>query len=208
VRDVRIVAALLVLVLVSPGAAFAGDAPSARVHYKRGRDHVNFGEYEAAIKEFQAGYAIEPQPLFLFNIAECFRAAGRDEQAVDYYNRYLEARPEAPDRAEVRRWIVKLSKRRPGTEAPAAAAAPASAVATPVAATPTAATPAMAPAAAPTATLDTAPRSRKGLWIGLGIGGAVVVAGAVVLAVLLTRPSRGGPPSGYDDWGRFGLDGR
>ena len=190
---------LLVLLVANPGAAQAreGDslAQAARAHFTRGRNYANANEYDAAIREFRSGFDAQPHPLFLFNIAQCARRGGHNELAAEYYTKYLAAEPNAPDRVEVKRWIAFLQKRPSGV-------APAPAV---VEAPPPVATVAPAPAPAPALTVVApAPevkRSRKPLWIALGVVGGVLVAGGLTVGLLLGLPSHAGPPAGYANLG-------
>ena len=113
--------------------------------------------------------------MFLYNIAQLHAWQGRPANALDYYERFVTAAPNAPERGEVDAKIRLLK----------AAMAP----------TPT---PVAQPAIelAPTTVAVTRPPKKKhtGLWIAIGvIGGAVVVAGVTLGVVLGTRSSS--PPT-------------
>jgi tetratricopeptide (TPR) repeat protein len=167
----RIIFAALLLT----SAVARADAPSgetvdvARQHYRLGLELYMKSRFDEAAIEFETGYRLQPQPLFLYNIAQSARRAGRVDKAIDYYQRYLAASPNAPERAEVERQLVELEQLRAASRPPQAA---------------TATTPAAAPA----------PRSRRGLWIGLGVGGAAVVVAAVATGLALGL-TRGAPSS-------------
>ncbi len=49
-----------------------------------------------------------PDPVFLFNIAQCHRKMGHDKEAVDFYKSYLRNAPNAPNRADVQKRIQEL----------------------------------------------------------------------------------------------------
>jgi hypothetical protein len=81
----------------------------AREHYKHAMAEYVLDHYDAAIKEFEAGFREEPDPAFLYNIAQAHRLANRPAEAITYYGKYLDLRPDAADRAEVEKQIAELS---------------------------------------------------------------------------------------------------
>ena len=64
--------------------------------------------YDDAVKEFQAAYVAFPNPLFLYNIGQAFRNAGKLEPAAAAYERYLAESPRAADREDVQTLIEQL----------------------------------------------------------------------------------------------------
>src|SRR5262249_55516124 len=62
-------------------------------HYKNAQRAHDAGEYELAIREYQAAYAINPLPLLLFDIGQVYRLIGNAEQAETYYRKYLALEP-------------------------------------------------------------------------------------------------------------------
>jgi tetratricopeptide (TPR) repeat protein len=82
----------------------------ARAHFEMGRAHFNLGEYEAAVREFEEGYRLRPQPLFLYNLGNAARRAGQKKKALEMFRRYLAERPDAPERREVLQRIDELQK--------------------------------------------------------------------------------------------------
>ncbi len=145
------------VVLMLAGSAAA---ETAREHYDAGRFHVQRGEYDDAIREFEASYQLKPLPLLLFNIGQVARSAGKLEKAVDAYQLYLRQRPDAPERQDVKRWIAEMRETiaaRKGATAPDAPGGAVGGAAAPApAAAPTSAAPAAGAPAAATATV-TAP---------------------------------------------------
>jgi hypothetical protein len=99
----------------------------AKTHYQLGRAHLERGEFADAIREFETGYKLKPLPLFIYNIAQVERVAGQTQKALEDYERYLNAEPRAPDRAEVERWIALLRQRLQEAPTPANPAPPATA---------------------------------------------------------------------------------
>ncbi len=85
----------LVAALTTSGIARAELAAGAKVRLDAGLGHYNAGRYEAAIAEFEAAYAIDPDPQLLFTWAQAERLANRCSAAVPRYRKYLESRPSA-----------------------------------------------------------------------------------------------------------------
>jgi tetratricopeptide (TPR) repeat protein len=64
-------------------------------HYGAAMAAYKSADYAQAIAEFEAAYAIDAQPLLIFNIAQAFRKAGQLDQALVKYREYLERDPSA-----------------------------------------------------------------------------------------------------------------
>ena len=58
--------------------------------------------YSEAGDALQRAYQREPQPIFLFNIGQTYRKAGRYAEAAAIYKRFIEAAPEHPLVSEAR----------------------------------------------------------------------------------------------------------
>ena len=212
----RLVAGVLCLLL--EGAAF-GQPPTAgtpaeleqrsRAHYKLGTVHLEMKEYDDAIREFQLGYDNKPVPLFLYNIGRVAALADHRSMAVEYYQKYLSEKPNAPERAEVLQRIRDLQHSLAAKPEKLPVETPAPPVEKPAeqaeTVTPPPEKPAeVAPAATVALALETAPPEKKShkTAIALGVlGGVVVVGGAIVLGVLLTRDS------GPNNWGTLTVNG-
>jgi len=177
-----------------------GSAPAAEASRQRSRDLYRKGMAEyvlehwtSAIRLFEAGFREQPEAAFLYNIAQAHRRAGRPADAVHYFRKYLDFKPNAADRREVEQAIAEqeeliaaasapappVERSPPATEAPSGPPA--------LRAVPPAALPAATASTAPTA--PTAARRRWPMWVGIGAGALVVVGGVVALAVAYTTPS-------------------
>jgi hypothetical protein len=75
---------------------------SAKEHFNQGTRHHELGHYQEALGEFEAAYMAVPDPVFLFNIAQCHRKMGHDKEAIGFYKSYLRTAPNAPNRATCR----------------------------------------------------------------------------------------------------------
>jgi len=93
-----------IALLVTSSSAFAekrGLGDSAAItdrvdtHLQRGIEFYAEKQYELAIVEFRAGFAIDPRAEFLFALAQAERLSGDCPTAIVYYNRFLETQPTA-----------------------------------------------------------------------------------------------------------------
>lgn len=89
-----------------------GDDPDAQfeARMEAGRTSYQRGDYETAITEFSAAFEIKQASASLYNIAKSYEKLARYEEAIDYYEQYLELAPNAPDRADVEETITRLRK--------------------------------------------------------------------------------------------------
>jgi tetratricopeptide (TPR) repeat protein len=117
--------------LVGPPTPTSPDAPApptdAEVerHATLGQRLLARGRAQEAIAEFRRGYELRADPRFLFDIAEGYRQLGLRDQALFFYQRYLSAAPEGPDREDAEEQIATLEKAaRPPPPPPAAKPAP------------------------------------------------------------------------------------
>jgi tetratricopeptide (TPR) repeat protein len=167
--------------------------PEAQRHFEAGMASFNLEEYDKAIAEWEAGYRLKPAPQFLYNIAQAYRVSRRPEKALAFYQKYLRLEPKAANRPEVERHIEvlkplveqqQLAAERPSTQ--------------PMSMRPGEPAPTAAPAARPEPAradvVASAPERKRPVykkpwfWAVVGVG-AVVVAGAVTLGVVLGTSS-------------------
>lgn len=86
--------AVLVCALASVARADAPVlAPDAQAHMTAGLESYDAGDYEAASRELEAAYAIDPKPVLLYAWAQAERRGGHCDRAVDLYHRYLATTP-------------------------------------------------------------------------------------------------------------------
>lgn len=157
--------AMLGLLLCAPWGALADEqAPAsqasdtrarARELFLKGKRHYLERDYEAAMAAFGAAAKLHASPLLDFNMARCLDELGRREAAIEHYEGYLTARPDAQNSAYVRERVAALkrageeeAKRDPYEDLELPSSAPASAPTAVPAATGRTATPPSAPARA------------------------------------------------------------
>ena len=80
---------VLVLLLVT-GVARADDSEA---HYDKGKQLYAAKDFVGAVAEFEAARAIDPQPRYVFNLAQAQRMAGRCADAVTSYEAFLATAP-------------------------------------------------------------------------------------------------------------------
>lgn len=94
----------------APVMAKVAPETEAKAHYGRGTSYYNLGRYAEALAEYEAAYLAVQDPPFLFNIAQCQRKMGHDQEALGAYRSYLRVAPNAPNRAEVHKRIAELER--------------------------------------------------------------------------------------------------
>lgn len=103
----------------SSPAPTATDRELARRYAQSGIDAQDAGDYDAAIDNYQKAYRVVANALLLFDMAQAYRLAGKDDLAIDYYRRYLAApEPEQSKVPEARLLLAELQARSPGSVRP------------------------------------------------------------------------------------------
>lgn len=196
---------------VPASAAQAVDVEARRL-YKLGAERFDARDFKSAASAFQNAYELSHRKELLYNIGVCHREVGELEPALDAFRQYLAfAGPDGTNSVAVRQQIADLERLVPARLEVHSRGAAAHLV---LDGTITGTTPFVTSVPAGTHTLvarDAGPedrlsltlaagerrlvevghKNRKPLWLGLGlgIGSAVVAAGIVTIAVLVTRPA-------------------
>jgi tetratricopeptide (TPR) repeat protein len=206
-RSRRLGIVLFVLALVATGPALAEPSTAARQreakraaqeHLTRGDDLFTHDRYAEARAEFQAAFDAFPSPKLQFNLGQCDRALGRDDDAVTHFQRFLdEATDVSPAlRAEAERYLAE-TRAHAAEVAPRDANVTAPVIVAPIPSPVTTALPSIAPpppvVAAPVVEVtrpDEAARPRRSLlsrwWFWTAVGVVAVATAASIF--LLTRP--------------------
>lgn len=101
--------ALAVLALSS--VANADVNPEARKYFEQGAVAYEEARYEDAIDLFLKAYAIDPQPVLVYNAAQGYERLGDVPNALRSYRDYLRLAPKAEDRATVETRVGNLERR-------------------------------------------------------------------------------------------------
>jgi hypothetical protein len=158
----------------------------ARDLYKRGMAAYVLEHFPDAISLFEQGFREEPEPAFLFNIAQCHRQLGDYKMASFFFGRFIDnSSTESPVVAQARELLEDMNRRQADAER-AAAEKPKSDA--PVATTlePTALKEPLLPPPPPP--VEETPVYKKGWFWGVVGGAVVVVAGGITAGVLLSQP--------------------
>jgi len=99
-------------------------------------------DYPRALAGFRRAQELSPHPATLYNVARAEEQVGHGDAAIEAYEAYLRAAPQAPDADEVRRTIASLRASREPAVTPPVVTPP---VVTPPVVTPPVVTPAVVP---------------------------------------------------------------
>ena len=78
------------------------DKAVARSHYETGTRLYEIREYDKALVEYKSAYLAQPDPAFLFNIGQCYRKLGQNQEALNFFQEYLKkASVDASSRSQV-----------------------------------------------------------------------------------------------------------
>jgi tetratricopeptide (TPR) repeat protein len=102
--------AVLTVVLLASSAFAQPKKLEAESAYKRGQALYMKDDYEGAAKQFKAAYDLDPDPVYLFNIAQAMRLANKCADASAYYKRFLVEAKKAPNEEVVKQYIVEVDE--------------------------------------------------------------------------------------------------
>lgn len=92
----------------TPKPPTAADKQQAAAHYDAARSAYSFGNYDVAIREYQAAFDLTGAPEYVFNIAQTQRAKGDKAAALAAYRRYVELDPAGAGVESARSHIASL----------------------------------------------------------------------------------------------------
>jgi tetratricopeptide (TPR) repeat protein len=104
-----------------PPAAAPKDAPAAKTTpektraaelFKKSADAYLHGDFATAISLLDEAYALDPQPVLVYNMARAHEGLGHLDEAINYYERYLNEDPSSPDRGAIEQRLSTLQKQR------------------------------------------------------------------------------------------------
>jgi len=103
--------ALALLVVATPAAA---DAPSQSDHdlalalFKHSDEAYKRGDFRGAVSDLEKAYSLEAEPILLYNLGRAYEGLGDTKNAIDAYDRYLKAKPDADDRGAIEARLTTL----------------------------------------------------------------------------------------------------
>jgi len=101
---------VIAAVVIGLGASAAMAQPAsekarAQGLYGEGQERYAAGEYLPAAAKFEAAYALDTDPVYLFNVAQAYRLGNSCAKAVTYYRRFLEEVPNPPNLENVKQYL-------------------------------------------------------------------------------------------------------
>lgn len=69
------------------------------------------GDYDGAIRAFSSAYTLRARPVLLFNIAQAHRRAGREADALPFYELFVRQEPQSPYKSEAEAYIGHIRGR-------------------------------------------------------------------------------------------------
>lgn len=97
-----------------PGAAWADPAPAtdkkqvAKQYVKAGDAAQKAGDFDTAIELYEKAYQLVPHPVLIFDIAQALRHAGRLDEALRQYKRFVAIVPSGEDAETARDFIAEI----------------------------------------------------------------------------------------------------
>lgn len=85
---------------------------TAKQYVNAGLAAQDSGDYDTALTLYTKAHQLVPHPVLLFNMAQAHRLAGRVDQALDMYRRYLTADPSGPQAQPARELIAEIEARK------------------------------------------------------------------------------------------------
>jgi tetratricopeptide (TPR) repeat protein len=98
-------ALIVAMVLSSAGLASADNKTAAAAVFNEGQQKYAAGDYLVAADKFEAAFALDPDPAYLFNIAQAYRFGNACAKAGASYRKFLGAVANAPNAAKVQQYI-------------------------------------------------------------------------------------------------------
>lgn len=80
--------------------------------FKKGADAYLHGDFALAISFIDEAYAIDPQPVLVYNKARAHEGLGHADEAIALYEQYLSEEPSSPDRGAIEQRLATLRKQK------------------------------------------------------------------------------------------------
>lgn len=148
--------------------------PEQRRHavelYESSTHALRSGDFELAVRQLHEAYEISPQPILLQALGRAYDGLGDVPHAIEHYEEYLEADPDARDRGEIEGRLEELRLQQRQAEG----------------------LPPPPPPPAPTGPDETGPVVG---WTLIGLGGASLVAGGVLAGIAGSEHSTSTDPA-------------
>ncbi len=95
----------------APAPASTNKSRAAEL-FKSSAEAYMRGDFSHAIELLDEAYALDPQPVLLYNKARAHEGLGHLDEAIELYERYLTEEPSSADRGAIEQRLVTLRKQR------------------------------------------------------------------------------------------------
>ncbi len=100
---------LVVVVLLASSVAFAQpDKIKAEAAARDGQQRYEAGEFQLAAERFELAYTLDPDPAYLFNLAQSYRLGNRCAKAAAAYRKLLGIVTSGPNVAKVEQYVQQM----------------------------------------------------------------------------------------------------
>ena len=96
----------------APAAAANTNKTRAAELFKRSAEAYLRGDFSHAIELLDEAYALDPQPVLIYNKARAHEGLGHVDEAIELYEKYLTDEPTSADRGAIEQRLVTLRKQR------------------------------------------------------------------------------------------------
>jgi tetratricopeptide (TPR) repeat protein len=96
------------LLCAAPAAAQTSPHDRALALFAQSGTEYDAGRFDRAIELLREAYSLEPDPILLYNMARAYEGAGRTDEAIDAYERYLAGAGEVRDRGAIETRLTTL----------------------------------------------------------------------------------------------------
>jgi tetratricopeptide (TPR) repeat protein len=93
-------------------AVSAKDQKKAADLFKKAGEAYRKGEFQATVDLLNQAYALDPQPVLLYNLARAHEGLGDTDAAIDAYERFLTQEPKTADRGSIEQRLTTLRRQR------------------------------------------------------------------------------------------------
>jgi tetratricopeptide (TPR) repeat protein len=94
----------------APAASANADKTRAADLFKKSADAYLHGDFAKAISLLDEAYALDPQPVLIYNKARAHEGLGHTDEAISLYERYLKEEPTSSDRGAIEQRLTTLRK--------------------------------------------------------------------------------------------------
>src|SRR4029077_12416361 len=100
------------LIPTTPPTPSAGgkDIAAARAHARQGLAFYDLNHFQQAYDEYEQAYLIEQDPALLYNMGQCQRKLGNNDEALHFYRTYVRRAPKGPVSIEAEKRIRELEE--------------------------------------------------------------------------------------------------